>query len=78
MVTININDTFKSIIDEHPSFKKVMCDVGFKIMLKPNMLNSIGRFTPIKHAIKLKSIPVETLQEVANKYGFLIVEPSSD
>jgi len=78
MITININDTVKNIVEEHPAFKKVMNEIGLKKVMNKNMLNTVGRFTPLKHGIKIKRIPLETLQEVANKYGFLVVEPKND
>ena len=74
METIDINDTVKSIIDTHPSFKQVMVDIGLDKVTNKNMLNTVGRFTPLKHGLKMKRVELPTLQKAANRHGFQIVD----
>ncbi len=77
METIDINKTVKSIIDEHPEFKQVMIEIGLVKITHKNMLNTVGRFTPLKQGLKLKKIALEDLQRVANKHDFQIIETKS-
>ena len=74
MIPINVNDTLYVIVKKHPEFKGVLVEAGFDRILKKGMLESVGRFTPLKHGLKLKKIALETLQNTANKHGFYLVE----
>ncbi len=76
MESVNINDTVYAIIKAHPDFKSVLVEAGFDRILKKGMLESVGRFTSLKHGLKLRKVPLETLQTVANRHGFYLVETS--
>lgn len=65
MVKIDINKPIKELVTEYPEIKKIMISLGFKQIVNPAMLNTVGRFTTIKKGAKMRKI---SLEEIKNKF----------
>ena len=56
MEVININDKLHDIVIKYPDIKEIMVELGFKDILKPGMLQSVGKIMTIEKGVKAKRI----------------------
>ena len=74
MEQFNSNDSLYKIITKYPNIKEIMRDLGFKDVVKPGMLQSVGRIMTIKKGCMMKSIDYETVKQTFLENGFKIME----
>jgi hypothetical protein len=74
MEIININDKLHDITNRYPDVIGVMVDLGFKDIVKPGMLQSVGRFMTIKKGAELKDIDIRIIKRLFYENGFLLEE----
>lgn len=73
MIPIDLNETVADILKTHPSFKLVLLEAGFNKLTNPVMLETVGKVTKLKHGMAMRKVPLETLQTIASKHGFILV-----
>lgn len=74
MNKININQTIQSIVLNHPDVKDILFELGFKDIVKPGMLQTVGRFMTIQKGAELKNIALPLIKETFNQHGYEITE----
>ena len=74
MNKININQSIQSIVSEYPNIKDILFDLGFKDIVKPGMLQTVGRFMTIKKGAELKNIALTQIKETFNLHGYELTE----
>jgi phosphomannomutase len=74
VITINSNESVYKIITKHPDIKAVMVELGFKDIVMPGMLQSIGRIMTIAKGCSIKHIEMKVAKEVFSKYDYNIIE----
>jgi hypothetical protein len=74
MININSNSSIYSIISNYPDVKNIMVELGFKDIVKPGMLQSMGRIMTINKGCSMKNIDIEIVREVFLKYNYTLEE----
>lgn len=70
MKIINTKTSLFELTTIYPEITDIMIELGFKDILKPGMLQSVGRVMNLDKGCKLKKIEIESIQEIFAKYGF--------
>jgi len=78
MITISIHDTIHKLVSSHPSIKDIMVELGFKDIVKPGMIQTMGRIMTIKKGCLIKGIELTDVSETFKKHGFLLKEKSNE
>jgi len=74
MESVDINQRVHTIVKENPEFKDVLLEAGFDKVAKKGMLETVGRITTLKQALKMRGVALEELQKIANRHGFQLVD----
>ena len=74
MNKININHTIQSIVYQYPYVKDILFELGFKDIVKPGMLQTVGRFMTLSKGAELKNIALPLIKETFNLHGYEIME----
>lgn len=74
MRSININQTIYQLVQKEKEIESILFDLGFKDIVKPGMLNTVGRFMTLKQGSQLKKIPLELIISTLKEKGFDITE----
>lgn len=74
MTKISINDTILKICIQYPEIKEIMKELGFKDIVKPGMIQSVGRFMTIKKGSEMKKINMDIIAETFKNYNFELVD----
>ena len=78
MNKININQTIQSLVSEYPDIKDILFDLGFKDIVKPGMLQTVGRFMTLSKGAELKNISLTKIKETFNLHGYEIKEEKNE
>lgn len=70
---INLEHTIYDILSQYPTFKMVLVEAGFTQVQDPLMLNTVGKIVTLKQGLKIKNVPLEAIEKVANKHHFTIL-----
>ena len=74
MINISSNDSLYKVISEHPDIKEIMVELGFKDIVKPGMLQSMGRIMTINKGCTVKKININLAKEVFAKHNYNLME----
>ena len=74
MKPISAKTSLFSLVESYPELKELLHDFGFKDIVKPGMLTTVGRFMTLEKCIKLIKIPFTELQAYLALHGFLLQE----
>ena len=70
MKKINLNDSIYHLVNQYREVKDILYSLGFTDIIKPGMIQTLGRImTPIKGAI-VKQIPIEKIKLAFIEQGF--------
>jgi hypothetical protein len=72
MIHINKNTPICDIVSKHPDIKEIMVQIGFKDIVKPGMLQSVGRFMTLDKGAKAKHIEWEKIEQIFENHGYVI------
>lgn len=70
MIEINKKDTIQTIIAGHPLVKDLMVELGFQDIVKPGMLQTMGKIMTLEKGARMKGIPMVTIIELFHNNGF--------
>lgn len=70
---IDLNKNVAELCKMYPELKEIMAEMGFKDILKPLALKSMGRFMTIPKGAAIKEIPIEKIVKTLNSNGFQVV-----
>ncbi|MDA3845076.1 MAG: DUF1858 domain-containing protein [Vallitaleaceae bacterium] len=73
MKTISRKETVYNVIKEHPEIKEIMAELGFKDILKPGMLQSVGKIMTIEKGARMKSVSMEQIIEAFEVKGIKLI-----
>ncbi len=74
MIKININETVYKTLQTHPEFKTVLFEAGFTKIMQKQMLETVAKFTTIKMGMRLRKIPHQLLESIANDHGYTLID----
>ncbi|AIO19399.1 hypothetical protein KQ51_01523 [Candidatus Izimaplasma bacterium HR1] len=72
MIEIDADATIYQIVKDYPVIKEIMVELGFKDILKPGLLQSVGRIMSINKGCSMKNIPIIEAQNVFKANGFYL------
>lgn len=73
MEVININDKLHDIVIKYPDIKEIMVELGFKDILKPGMLQSVGKIMTIEKGVKVKRIDRDLVIASFKEHGYELI-----
>lgn len=74
MKEINLNTSIYELITKFPELKEVLFDIGFVDIIKPGMLQTVGRFMTLKKGSEAKRMDLSMIQEKLIQKGYTIKE----
>ena len=78
MINININETIYQLVTTQPELKDVLYDLGFKDIVKPGMLQTMGRIMTLKKGALMKNKPIDEIKSYLFDKGFNLKEDSHE
>ena len=70
MIEFDTDTTVYQMIKENPKIKEIMIELGFKDILKPGLLQSVGRLMTIESGSSMKGLDFELVKEMFYANGF--------
>ena len=70
MRSISSQQSIYELVTSYPEIGGLMAELGFKDILKPGMLQTMGKLMTIEKGARMKSIPIETIKETFRKNDF--------
>ncbi|NCU31950.1 MAG: DUF1858 domain-containing protein [Candidatus Moranbacteria bacterium] len=71
---MNLNTSIYELITKFPELKEVLFDIGFVDIIKPGMLQTVGRFMTLKKGSEAKRMDLSIIQEKLIQKGYTIKE----
>ena len=72
MTTIDLEDSIYTLVNNHPEIKNVLFELGFKDIVKPGMLQTVGKFTNLKKGSVIQRIELKKIVEKLEAAGFSV------
>jgi len=70
MINISGKQNIYDLVTTYPEIKEVMAELGFKDILKPGMLQTMGKVMTIEKGARMKTISLERIREAFASSGF--------
>lgn len=74
MPIIDFNKTVFELYNDNEEIAKILEEIGFKDITKPNMINTMGRFMTIPKGAKAKGFNIDEIKKEFIKRGYEIKE----
>lgn len=71
---INLSKSVHALASEYPEVVAIMSELGFSDIVKPDMLNTAGRFMTIPKGAKMKGIDLELIKNKFIENGYELAE----
>lgn len=70
MIEIDVNQTIYSLVKEYPLIKEIMVELGFKDIVKPGLLQSVGRMMTIEKGCSMRGLNLDEVKKNFLDKGF--------
>jgi hypothetical protein len=74
MKTYSLNRNIYQLVKNDPFIEQILYDIGFVDIIKPGMIQTVGRFMTLKQGSQLKKISLEHIKNVFHKHGYHLEE----
>jgi thiamine biosynthesis lipoprotein ApbE len=74
MPTIDFTKTVYELYKDNEEIAKILEEIGFKDITKPNMINTMGRYMTISKGAKAKGFNIDEIKKEFIKRGYEIKE----
>lgn len=74
MKIIELNQSILSLVTMHPEIKDILFELGFKDIVKPGMLQTVGRIMTLEKGSRMQSIDLEVVKHKLTEKGYTIKE----
>lgn len=71
---MDLNKTVYELCNENPEIATILAELGFADILKPGMLQTMGRFMTIPKGAQAKRIDMESIKAAFKEKGYEIAE----
>lgn len=71
---VDLRSTVYDICNIYPEIVTILYELGFKDILKPGMLSTVGRFMTISKGAEMKKMDMEVIKERFLEKGYLLME----
>ena len=72
--TIDLSKSVFEIASAYPEVKDIMSELGFTEIVKPSMLNTMGKMMTIPKGARVKEIPLSTIIDAFELSGFEVIK----
>lgn len=72
MKKIKLNTCIYDLVKKYPELKGILFEIGFIDILKPGIIESMGRFITIEKGVEAKGFDIETVIELLEERGYSI------
>lgn len=72
MKTITLDESIAEICNRYPEIKDILFELGFKDIVKPGMLQTVGRFMNLKKGAISKKMDLDVLIKKLEDSGFTV------
>ena len=69
---LNMKSSVLDLCTQYPRLPGILRDIGFTDIVKPGMLQTVGRFMTIPKGAKLKKIDIQRVVAALEKAGFTV------
>lgn len=70
---IDLNKTVYELCNEHPELPELLAEIGFRDIIKPGMIATVGRFMTIPKGAAAKKIELKSIEQTLIEHGFEII-----
>ncbi|OJV64327.1 MAG: hypothetical protein BGO41_11935 [Clostridiales bacterium 38-18] len=74
MISISLKSTVFELCESYPDMKNVLFELGFVDIVKPGMLQTVGRVMTLEKGSRLKNIALSTINDQLKQHGFELKE----
>jgi|LGOV01.1.fsa_nt_gb hypothetical protein len=74
MITIDIDTTVYQMIKNNPEIKEIMIELGFKDIVKPGLLQSVGRLMTIESGCSMRGLDFIKVKAMFYANGFELIK----
>ncbi len=78
MKRITLNESIYELVIRYPEIKAILFELGFEDIVKPGMIQTVGKFMNLKKGSALKKIDRSTIIGKLEAGGFEVVEKQGD
>ncbi|HAX72761.1 MAG TPA: hypothetical protein DCY20_04495 [Firmicutes bacterium] len=69
---LNLNQTIYELTNQYPELINILYELGFHDIIKPNMLNTVGKIMTLQKGALMKKISLNQIQEALVMKGFTV------
>jgi len=70
MKTLDFDKSVSELVSENPDLKDIMAEAGFKDILNPVLLKTVGKKMTFVKGAKVKELDMHHIEEILAKYGY--------
>ena len=74
MKVLDFKKSLKEIVEEYPEIVDIMKELGFSEIVKPGMINTVGRVMTIPKGALMRGVDLDKIKETFKNKGFEIKE----
>lgn len=74
MKIIDLNEPIATLIQNNDEIKEILFNLGFTDIIKPVMLNTVGKIMTLNKGSKFKNIDIEKIKQAFIEKGYEIKE----
>ena len=74
MKKISLNESIYELVTKHPEIKGILFELGFKDIVKPGMIQTVGKFMNLKKGSVSKKIDMSTITEKMKSGGYEVID----
>lgn len=74
--TIDLNLSVYALCAQHPELKEALSQLGFTEIVKPGMMNSVGRVMTLPRGARMRGIALEDVVDKLRELGYTIQQSS--
>ena len=71
---IDLRQSVYVLCTQYPELPSILASIGFQDMLKPGMLQSVGRVMTLPKGAALKKLDMGMIQHCLTEHGFSIIQ----
>lgn len=72
--TIDFNKKIIELVREYPELIDIMKGLGFNEIVKPGMLNTLGKIMTLPKGAAMRGIDIDVIRKALEEKGFKIIE----
>lgn len=71
---LDLNQSVYELCNQYPEIISIMVEIGFENVIKPSVLQTVGRVMTLPKGCRMKGISLDTVKEAFQHNGFKIIK----